>query len=295
MTTPPSGPDLGQDPNAVAVVGMACRFGPATSVERLWELLEQQRTGIRRYSADELIALGHDPATVRHEAFVPAGAVLEDADAFDAEFFGYSAQHAEWLDPQQRLLLEVAWHALEDAGFAPDATGLRTGVYVSVGQPVHPPVRITELDAAGMMRFSSTDKDFAAGRISYKLGLTGPSMSVQSACSSTLVGLHLAAEGLLAEECDLAVVAGASLHFPQAGYLAAPGMILSPSGECRPFDDTADGTVFGNGGGALVLRRLADALRDGDPVRAVLRGSAVGNDGARKMDYHAPSPRGRRR
>ncbi|MDQ0847810.1 beta-ketoacyl synthase N-terminal-like domain-containing protein [Streptomyces sp. V1I6] len=292
MTTPPSGPDLGQDPNAVAVVGMACRFGPATSVERLWELLEQQRTGIRRYSADELIALGHDPRTVRHEAFVPAGAVLEDADAFDAEFFGYSAQHAEWLDPQQRLLLEVAWHALEDAGFAPDATGLRTGVYASVGQPVHPPVRITELDAAGMMRFSSTDKDFAAGRISYKLGLTGPSMSVQSACSSTLVGLHLAAEGLLAEECDLAVVAGASLYFPQAGYLAAPSMILSPSGECRPFDDTADGTVFGNGGGALVLRRLADALRDGDPVRAVLRGSAVGNDGARKMDYHAPSPEG---
>ncbi|MEU1651360.1 beta-ketoacyl synthase N-terminal-like domain-containing protein [Streptomyces pristinaespiralis] len=292
MTTPPSGPDLGQDPNAVAVVGMACRFGPATSVEQLWDLLEQQRSGIRRYSTDELIALGHDPRTVRHEAFVPAGAVLEDADAFDAEFFGYSAQHAEWLDPQQRLLLEVAWHALEDAGFAPDATGLRTGVYASVGQPVHPPVRITELDAAGMMRFSSTDKDFAAGRISYKLGLTGPSMSVQSACSSTLVGLHLAAEALLAEECDLAVVAGASLHFPQAGYLAAPGMILSPSGECRPFDDTADGTVFGNGGGALVLRRLADALRDGDPVRAVLRGSAVGNDGARKMDYHAPSPEG---
>ncbi|GAA3078869.1 hypothetical protein GCM10020000_75600 [Streptomyces olivoverticillatus] len=155
-----------------------------------------------------------------------------------------------------------------------------------------PPVGITELDAAGMIRFSSSDKDFAASRISYKLGLTGPSLTVQSACSSALVGIHLAVEGLLGEECDLALVGAASLHFPQAGYLAAPDMILSPSGACRPFDDSADGTVFGNGAGALVLRRLSDALRDGDPIRAVIRGSAVNNDGARKMDYHAPSPEG---
>ncbi|MFE1948879.1 beta-ketoacyl synthase N-terminal-like domain-containing protein [Streptomyces sp. NPDC059524] len=282
----------GIDPNAIAVVGMACRFGPATSVGRLWQLLDEGRSGIRRHTDAELIALGHDPATVAREEFVPAGVVLADADAFDAEFFGYSAQHAEWLDPQQRLLLEVAWHGLEDAGFAPDRTGLRTAAYVSVGQPTLPPVGITELDAAGMIRFSSSDKDFAATRVSYKLGLTGPSLTVQTACSSGLVGLHLAAESLLGHECDLAVVAAASLHFPQAGYLAAPGMILSPTGECRPFDDTADGTLFGNGGGALVLRRLADAVRDGDPVRAVLRGSAVNNDGGRKMDYHAPSPEG---
>ncbi|MER7203322.1 beta-ketoacyl synthase N-terminal-like domain-containing protein, partial [Streptomyces sp. NPDC000188] len=284
--------DPGIDPNAIAVVGMACRFGPATSAGRLWELLEEGKTGIRRYTEAELIGLGHDRATVAREGFVPAGVVLEDADAFDAEFFGYSAQHAEWLDPQQRLLLEVAWHGLEDAGFAPDRTGLRTAAYVSVGQPTQPPVAITDLDAAGMIRFSSSDKDFAATRVSYKLGLTGPSLTVQTACSSGLVGVHLAAESLLGQECDLAVVAAASLHFPQAGYLAAPGMILSPTGECRPFDDTADGTVFGNGGGALVLRRLADAVRDGDPVRAVLRGSAVNNDGSRKMDYHAPSPEG---
>ncbi|PZT70905.1 hypothetical protein DN402_06335 [Streptomyces sp. SW4] len=129
-------PDL--DPNAVAVVGMACTFGPATSVDRLWELLREGRTGIRRHTPAELVALGHDPATVRRENFVPAGVVLEDADAFDAEFFGYSAQHAEWLDPQQRLLLETSWHALEDAGFAPDRTGLRTAAYVSVGQPTLP-------------------------------------------------------------------------------------------------------------------------------------------------------------
>ncbi|NXY98950.1 KR domain-containing protein, partial [Streptomyces sp. BR123] len=284
--------DAVDDPNAVAVVGLSCRFGPATSADRLWELLEQGRSGIRRHSPEELVRLGHRPELVRRPGFVPAGVVLEDADAFDNEFFGYSPVHAEWLDPQQRVLLETAWHALEDAGFAPDRTGLRTAAYVSVGQSTMPQVGITELDAAGMIRFSSSDKDFAASRISYKLGLTGPSLTVQSACSSGLVAVHLAVESLLGEECDLAVVGAASLHFPQAGYLAAPDMILSPSGECRPFDDSADGTVFGNGAGALVLRRLADAVRDGDPIRAVIRGSAVNNDGARKMDYHAPSPEG---
>ncbi|MFD0267604.1 beta-ketoacyl synthase N-terminal-like domain-containing protein, partial [Streptomyces sp. NPDC127106] len=284
--------DAVDDPNAVAVVGLSCRFGPATSADRLWELLEQGRSGIRRYSPEELVRLGHRPELVRRPGFVPAGVVLEDADAFDNEFFGYSPVHAEWLDPQQRVLLETAWHALEDAGFAPDRTELRTAAYVSVGQSTMPQVGITELDAAGMIRFSSSDKDFAASRISYKLGLTGPSLTVQSACSSGLVAVHLAVESLLGEECDLAVVGAASLHFPQAGYLAAPDMILSPTGECRPFDDGADGTVFGNGAGALVLRRLADAVRDGDPIRAVIRGSAVNNDGARKMDYHAPSPQG---
>ncbi|MFJ4012636.1 beta-ketoacyl synthase N-terminal-like domain-containing protein [Streptomyces sp. NPDC090026] len=284
--------DAVDDPNAVAVVGLSCRFGPATSADRLWELLEQGRSGIHHYSPEELVRLGHRPEPVRRPGFVPAGVVLEDADAFDNEFFGYSPVHAEWLDPQQRVLLETAWHALEDAGFAPDRTGLRTAAYVSVGQSTMPQVGITDLDAAGMIRFSSSDKDFAASRISYKLGLTGPSLTVQSACSSGLVAVHLAVESLLGEESDLAVVGAASLHFPQAGYLAAPDMILSPSGECRPFDDGADGTVFGNGAGALVLRRLADAVRDGDPIRAVIRGSAVNNDGARKMDYHAPSPKG---
>ncbi|GGU32349.1 beta-ketoacyl synthase N-terminal-like domain-containing protein [Lentzea flava] len=280
------------DLNAVAVVGLACRFGPAGSADALWELLAGGGTGIRRYSDDELIALGHRPETLRRPGFVPAGSVLDEADAFDAELFGYSPQHAEWLEPQQRLLLETSWHALEDAGIAPRGTSLRTGVWMSVGQPTTPPLEITDLDAAGMIRFSSTDKDFAATRISYQLGLTGPSMTVQTACSSSLVGVHLATESLLNEECDAAVVGGASLHFPQAGYVASRDMILSPSGSCRPFDDAADGTVFGNGVGVVVLRRLADALADGDPIRAVIRGSAINNDGGRKMDFHAPSPEG---
>nr|WP_311948075.1 beta-ketoacyl synthase N-terminal-like domain-containing protein [Halomonas piscis] len=280
------------NPNAVAIVGLVCRFGPIGSADALWEVMARGDTAVRAHTAQELIALGHDPATLRRPGFVSAGSVLKDADNFDAELFDYSPQHAEWLDPQQRLLLEVAWHALEDAGIAPRGTRLRTGVFMSVGQPTTPPVSITDLDAAGMIRFSSSDKDFAATRVSYKLGLTGPSLTVQTACSSSLVGTHLAVESLLDEECDAAIVGGVSLHLPQAGYVASRDMILSPSGGCRPFDDAADGTVFGNGVGVVVLRRLADALADGDPIRAVIRGSAVNNDGSRKMDFHAPSPEG---
>ncbi|GGQ76172.1 beta-ketoacyl synthase N-terminal-like domain-containing protein [Couchioplanes azureus] len=280
------------DPHAVAVVGLACRFGPADSAGALWDLWRSGHSGIRRYEPAELVALGHDERTLRRSGFVPYGSVLAGAEAFDAAVFGYSPQHAAWLDPQQRLLLETSRHALEDAALDPRGGDRPTGVFLSVGQPVNPPVRITELDAAGMMRFSSTDKDFAATRVSYKLGLTGPSLTVQTACSSSLVGIHLAVESLLGEECDIAVAGGVSLHFPQAGYLAGPDMILSPTGGCRPFDDAADGTVFGNGVGVVVLRRLADALADGDPIRAVIRGSAVNNDGDRKMDYHAPSPHG---
>jgi acyl transferase domain-containing protein/acyl carrier protein len=280
------------NPNAIAVVGLACRYGPADSAEALWALLSGGRSGIRGYTAEELIELGHHPGTLRRPGFVPAGCVLDDADVFDAAFFGYSAQHARWLDPQQRLLLETTWHAFEDACLPPQGGGLRTGVFMSVGQPTVPPVAITDLDAAGMIRFSSSDKDFAATRVSFKLGLTGPSMTVQTACSSSLVGVHLAVESLLGEECDLAVVGGVSLHHPQAGYVAGRDLIFSPSGSCRPFDATGDGTVFGNGVGVVVLRRLADAVAAGDPVRAVILGSAVNNDGAGKMDYHAPSPQG---
>lgn len=287
--------DATANPNAVAIVGLSCRYGPADSADSLWDLLSSGRSGIRRYSDEELIALGHLPETLRRKGFVPSGSVLPDAEAFDATFFGYSGQHAEWLDPQQRLLLETAWHALENAGVAPLGDGTesaRTGVFMSLGQPTVPPVAITDLDAAGMTRFASSDKDFAATRISYKFGLTGPSMTVQTACSSSLVGVHLAVESLLGEECDIAVVGGVSLHFPQAGYVAGEDLIFSPSGGCRPFDDTSDGTVFGNGVGVVVLRRLTDALAGGDPIRAVIMGTAVGNDGGRKQDYHAPSPQG---
>ncbi|GHI34974.1 beta-ketoacyl synthase N-terminal-like domain-containing protein [Streptomyces daghestanicus] len=280
------------DPTAVAVVGASCRFGPLSSPAAYWDLLVRGETAVRSHGREELLALGHEPEHLERPGFVPAGCALSDADRFDAELFGFNPRQAEWLDPQQRLLLELAWSALEDAGLAPGDTPGTTGVFTSSARPTLPPVGITDLDAAGMARFSSADRDFTATRIAHRLGLTGPALTVQTACSSSLVGVHLAVESLLGEECDTALVGAVSLHLPQAGYPSSPGMILSPSGVCRPFDARADGTVFGNGGGAVVLRRLADALRDGDPVRAVVRGTAVNNDGADRQDYQAPSPRG---
>ncbi|MFF0508545.1 beta-ketoacyl synthase N-terminal-like domain-containing protein [Streptomyces fimicarius] len=280
------------DPTAVAVIGVACRFGPLDSPSAYWDLLVRGGTALRRYSRDELLALGHDPSGLDRPGFVAAGCPLRDADRFDATLFGFNPRQAQWLDPQQRLLLELAWAALEDSALAPDRVPGRTGVFASSARPTLSPVGITALDAAGMARFSSADRDFTATLVAHRLGLTGPALSVQTACSSSLVGVHLAVESLLAQSCDTAVVGAVSLHLPQAGYPSAPDMILSPTGVCRPFDDRADGTVFGNGGGALVLRRLSDALRDGDPIRAVVRGSAVNNDGADRQDYQAPSPGG---
>ncbi|WP_179382528.1 beta-ketoacyl synthase N-terminal-like domain-containing protein, partial [Streptomyces sp. SA15] len=280
------------DPTAVAVVGVSCRFGPVSAPDAYWDLLLRGDTAIRSFGRDELLALGHRAADVDVPGFVAAGCPLPDVDGFDAALFGFNPRQAEWLDPQQRILLELAWAALEDAAVAPDRVPGRTAVFTSSARPTLPPVGITGLDAAGMARFSSADRDFTATRIAHRLGLSGPALSVQTACSSSLVAVHLAVESLLGEECDTAVVGAVSLHLPQAGYPAHPEMILSPSGVCRPFDERADGTVFGNGGGAVVLRRLADALRDGDPVRAVVRGSAVNNDGAGRQDYQAPSPEG---
>lgn len=280
------------DPTAVAVIGVSCRFGPLSSPAAYWDLLVGGGTAIRHYSDEELVDLGHDPAVLRRPGFVPAGCAMPDADRFDAGLFGFNPRQAEWLDPQQRILLELAWSAMEDGGLVPDDTPGATGVFTSSARPTLPPVGITDLDAAGMARFSSADRDFAATRIAHQLGTTGPALNVQTACSSSLVAVHLAVESLLGGESDTAVVAAVSLHLPQAGYPSSPDMILSPNGECRPFDERADGTVFGNGGGAVVLRRLADALRDGAPVRAVIRGSAVNNDGATRQHYQAPSPDG---
>ncbi|KAF3468916.1 beta-ketoacyl synthase N-terminal-like domain-containing protein [Streptomyces sp. Tu 3180] len=280
------------DPTAVAVVGVSCRFGPVSTPDAYWDLLVRGDTAIRRFGRDELLALGHRTADVDAPGFVAAGCPLVDADRFDAALFGFNPRQAAWLDPQQRLLLELAWAALEDACLAPDRAPGRTAVFASSARPTLPPVGITGLDAEGMARFSSADRDFTATRVAHRLGLSGPALAVQTACSSALVAVHLAVESLLGEECDTAVVGAASLHLPQAGYPAHPEMILSPTGVCRPFDERADGTVFGNGGGAVVLRRLADALRDGDPVRAVVRGSAVNNDGSARQDYQAPSPEG---
>jgi amino acid adenylation domain-containing protein len=286
---------------AIAVIGMAGRFPGARSLTGFWENLRGGVESITYFDDEELAELGVPAETRNSPEYVRSGFPLEDADLFDAPFFGYGPREAALLDPQQRLFLQTAWHALEDAGHAPGQTDLTTGVYAASnlstylianllsGRSLPPGGDALELVIAN-------DKDYLASRVSYKLDLGGPAISVQSACSSSLVAVHLAAQALLGDECDLAIAGGSTVRLPQrGGYTFREGMIFSSDGHCRPFDADATGTVAGNGVGAVVLRRLEDALADGDDVLAVIRGTAINNDGADKIGYTAPSPHGQAR
>jgi phthiocerol/phenolphthiocerol synthesis type-I polyketide synthase E len=240
---------------------------------------------------------------------VPVEGSLAHHDEFDAGFFGISASEAALIDPQQRVLLELAWHALEDAGVDPARAVGPIGVFAGQGHTAYllnnlMPNRRCLDPAGGLARLLggsldalnvlvANEKDMLAPRISHRLGLTGPSITVQTACSTSLVAVHLAVQSLRLGECGIALAGGVSLRNPaDGGYLYEPGGIASATGRCRPFDDAADGTVFTSGAGVVVLKPLADALRDGDAVYAVIRGSAVNNDGSDKLGFTAPSVTG---
>ncbi|MDQ5908350.1 MAG: hypothetical protein QG599_441, partial [Pseudomonadota bacterium] len=278
----------------IAVIAVACRFPDADTPEIFWRNLLAGVESIRHFSPAELETLAGATPPPGDQRWVPAGAVLNNVDQFDAGFFGFIPRHAELLDPQQRLLLECAWEALERAGYCPDSYPGAVGVYASIAKssysqgPLHAPVE-------RLVAYAGEDKDFAATRISYKLNLTGPSVVVQSASSSSLTAVHLACESLLAGECDLALAGGACISFPQAGYVYDEALMLSPDGHCRAFDAEGAGTVTGNGVGLVALKLLSDAMADGDPILAVIRGSALGNDGAQKVDFFAPSIDGQAR
>lgn len=283
----------------IAVVGHACRFPEAENSEAYWANLVTGRECNRRFSRQELVDAGIPASTIDDPAYVPRGTVVADADAFDAELFGYSRQEAELIDPQQRLFLQIAWHALEHAGYAPRAVPHKTGVFGAGRISTYPgreAINIAEVaHVRGLQSLMGNDKDYVATRVAYKLDLRGPAVTVQTACSSSLVAIHMACESLRAGECDMAIAGGVAIAFPQvSGYLYQPGMIFSPDGHCRPFDARAQGTYAGNGVAAVLLRRLSDALRDGDPVVAVVLGSAINNDGSRKVGYTAPSVAGQR-
>ncbi|MEE4149489.1 SDR family NAD(P)-dependent oxidoreductase [Pseudomonas viridiflava] len=283
----------------IAVIGLACRFPGARDSAEYWQNLLAGRECSRRFSRDELIAAGLAADLIDNPDFVNVAAVIDNADRFDAALFGYSRQEAESIDPQQRLFLQTVWHALEHAGFAPRDVPHKTGVFASGRMSTYPGrdnIRVTEVaQVKGLQALMGNDKDYLASRAAYKLNLRGPAMSVQTACSSSLVAVHMACESLRSGECSMAVAGGVAVSFPQqAGYLYQPGMIFSPDGRCRPFDANAQGTFAGNGVGAVTLRRLEDALRDGDPVLAVLRASAINNDGHHKVGYTAPSVVGQR-
>ncbi|HEX7185752.1 MAG TPA: amino acid adenylation domain-containing protein, partial [Thermoanaerobaculia bacterium] len=280
----------------IAVVGMAGRFPGAPGVEQLWENLAAGVESIRQLSPEELADA--DPVLAGDPRHVPAVSMPDGFDRFDALFFGLNHREAELLDPQQRLFLEVAWEALEDAGHEPATAGRSVGVFAGTALSTYLLYHLAQDEevrrsADPVQLLIANGADSLATRVSYKLGLEGPSYTVQSACSTSLVAVHHACQSLLAGECDVALAGGSSLPLGnRLGYLYTEGSIASPDGHCRAFDAEARGTVFGGGAGAVVLKRLADALRDGDTVRAVLLGSAVNNDGSDKIGYTAPSVTG---
>ena len=280
---------------AIAVIGMAGRFPNARSVQEFWDNLRAGVESIERFSDADLTALGVPPALLTNPHYVKAGTALERAAEFDAAFFGVNPREAEVMDPQHRIFLETAWEALEDAGYDVDRIAVPVGVfagasmnsYIIANLLFNPEV----LAATGAYQaMIGNDKDFLATRVSYKLNLRGPSFSVQTACSTSLVAVHLACESLLTHQCDMALAGGVSVTFPQrTGYLYQEGMILSPDGLVRPFDAKGGGIRAGEGVGLVVLKRLQDAIADGDNIRAVILGTAINNDGAQKVGYTAPS------
>jgi amino acid adenylation domain-containing protein len=282
----------------IAVVGLAGRFPGARSVEDLWRNLLAGVESVVRFTDEELLAAGVPREDLENPRYVKAGAVIEDADLLDAEFFGLTPREAELIDPQHRLFLECAWEALESAGYDPPNYGRPIGVYAGASLSLYALLNALSsrgrLDALGGLL--GADKDHLSTLVSWKLNLSGPSLAVQSACSTSLVAVHLAVQGLLGGECDMALAGGVSIRFPQrAGYGWTEGGIVSPDGHCRAFDAEAGGTVFGSGVGVVALKRLEDALADGDPIHAVIKGSAINNDGAGRMSYTAPVMEGQAR
>ena len=281
--------------HAVALVGLAGRFPGAANLEAFWRNIRGGVESLDSLSTADLEAVGIDRRTSSDPAYVRKSTALEGADLFDAAFFGMSPREAQILDPQQRVFLECAWEALEHAGHVPGQGPLAVGVYAGAGMNTYlitQVMRNPELMAAvgGYQLMLGNDKDFLCTRVSYKLDLHGPSVTVQTACSTSLVAVVMACRALERGECDVALAGGVSIPAPQrTGYRYEEGMILSPDGHCRPFDVNAAGTRPSAGCGVVVLKRLSDARADGDTIHAIILGAAINNDGAGKAGYTAPS------
>lgn len=281
--------------DAVAIIGMAGRFPGARNIDEFWQNLCNGSESVTFFTDQELIAAGVDEELLISPAYVRARAVLEDADLFDAAFFGLTPREAEILDPQQRVFLECAWEALEHASYCTDTYPGRIGVYAgaSLGSYLLNNLlanRDIQQTVNSFQIVISNDKDFLTTRTSYKLNLRGPSVAVQTACSTSLVAVHMACQSLLNGDCDIALAGGVAINIPQKiGYLYQEGSIVAPDGHCRAFDAAAQGTISGDGVGIVVLKRLEDAITDRDTIHAVIRGSAINNDGSVKIGYTAPS------
>ncbi|TXH57412.1 MAG: aminotransferase class III-fold pyridoxal phosphate-dependent enzyme, partial [Burkholderiaceae bacterium] len=293
--SPHKPPRAGDEP--IAVVGMAGRFPGAADVEACWRNLREGRDGITHFDASELdpslpAALTTDPAYVR------ARGVIEGAELFDAAFFGISPREAELMDPQQRVFLELCWHAMEHAGHAPDRSEVPVGVFAGMHNATYFQAHVLRhperVEAFGEFQaMLANEKDYIATRVAHRLDLRGPAISMNTACSTSLVAIAQAVAALRAGQCGMALAGGASIHCPpRSGYLHQEGAILSPDGRTRSFDAKAAGTVFSDGAAVVVLKRLSDALADGNTIHALIRGAAVNNDGRDKASFTAPNPVG---
>ncbi len=285
----------------VAIIGMAGRFPGAPTLEEFWRTLRDGQESIRVFSSDDLRSAGVAQEVIDDDSFVKAGGVLTDIESFDAEFFGLSPAEAEVVDPQQRVFLECAWSALEDAGYGSHETPRQVGVYAGASMSSY----LLNVLLAGngqrpisldLRTLIGNDKDHLTARVAYRLDLVGPAVTVQTACSTSLVAVHLAAQAVLSGDCEMALAGGVSIGVPQVvGARHVKGGIIARDGHCRAFDAGADGTVGGCGVGVVVLKGLAEALADRDHVRAVIKGSAINNDGRAKVGYSAPSQLGQAR
>lgn len=279
----------------IAIVGMTGRFPGANTIDEFWENISLGTESISFFSDEELANAGVPESLRKSSDYVGAKGIVEDIAGFDANFFNIPPREAEFIDPQQRLFLECAWEVLEQAGYDPDVFAGRIGVYASASKNTYLLFNLMSCPelhdfSTAMQILIANDKDYISTRTSYKLNLRGPSVTVQTACSSSLVALHLACQSLMAGECEMAIAGAAAIDVPhKAGYLYQSGGIFSPDGHCRVFDDSACGTVFGQGVGAVLLKPLAQAITDKDFIHAVIRSSAINNDGADKIGFTAPS------
>jgi acyl transferase domain-containing protein/surfactin synthase thioesterase subunit/acyl carrier protein len=281
--------------NDIAIIGLSCRFPGAATAEDYWKNLCEGVESITFFSDQELIAANVDPTLLSNSNYVKAAPTLRGIEMFDASFFGYSPKDAALMDPQHRMFLEVCWEAFENAGYDPAGYAGKVGV-VSAGGGVVSSYLMSRLRHANLVGQTAgashinNDKDFLSTRVSFKLNLRGPSFTIQSACSSSLVAVHQACQNLRFNECDMMLAGGSVVRVPQVdGYLAEKRNLYSLDGHCRPFDSLGQGTIFGSGVGAVLLKPLEKAVADRDHIFAVIKGTAANNDGSAKISYTAPS------
>ncbi|MCC6807937.1 MAG: AMP-binding protein, partial [Deltaproteobacteria bacterium] len=276
----------------IAIVGMALRVPGAKTVDEFWKNLIEGKVPLTRLDDATLRAAGASEALLRDERLIRTFGCIEEVDKFDAALFGMSPSEAEITDPQQRLLLQCVWEALEDSGYIDERHSGRIGVYASSNRSLYWQRRLQHPKFSSMAALSGNGADFVASKIAFRFDLTGPALVVQTACSSGLVTVNLGCEALIEQHCDVAIAAAASLQVEPVGAIYEPEGILSPDGLCRAFDAKANGTGGSSGVAVVVLKRLEDALRDDDPIHAVIDACAINNDGHRKDGFFAPSPDG---